>query len=538
MFSAGRDISPVQFTPRLPLVENDPPHTPLPNVDPQMILDHWGETVIPWGPASLWTQQQLTINSLPIAIHPSHQTIATELKTLFDDIKLAEAYEKIPLLACDGHTLYEVDSKQASQIFRWVQGNSELSPQQKLALRFFVLGESLNREEINVVFKNHPQLFQQLSKLQLLKGDKEYARLNNVTVWAHRLPNGKSLYAFADLPIQNVDSRQEQPTAQIAGTSLRLLERIEEDQRRGKTHSGLVTDFGSGTGIQALALLVMHSGIEMVYGLDIDEHSLNLSRWNAMLNEVGERFQALDNHDLQNLARTLNGRKLSFAVSNPPYNVVPEKYSKEFTDFGDGGPHGIAVTQIFLDQALPLLNGGAEFILYSQLARSDETENHPFFLSQAIFADHLSEVATITYEKIDDDNNDGLSGSRENYARGLSLYLQQHAKNNAVQDDLQHNISAVLAQDHVYSLEPTYIRIQKKDDQPLNPFQAFALDINEENFKNSGEKIGCDTLTEEKRNPGGIYITTYEDPSSPKRNIFAQTIQLFERIKLTIPFGR
>src|SRR5262249_41078782 len=130
-------------------------------------------------------------------------------------------------------------------------------------------------------------------------------------------------------------------------------------------------DFGSGGGIQAIALLRTNPKLTRVIGLEIEPHAINLSRFNALLNGVSDRFVIVDNGKTKPnlegdaLRDVLKGEKLALVVTNPPFNLIPESLGED--KYGYGGPDGLAVTRLFMRQAMAHLDPNkGEVIVYSQ----------------------------------------------------------------------------------------------------------------------------------------------------------------------------
>lgn len=78
---------------------------------------------------------------------------------------------------------------------------------------------------------------------------------------------------LSQLP-QALSSTGKPPTAEMSETSLITLQGLQR-QYANTDLKGIVADFGSGNGTQAIALLMLHpkkggSGIEKAYGLEVD----------------------------------------------------------------------------------------------------------------------------------------------------------------------------------------------------------------------------------------------------------------------------
>ena len=76
-------------------------------------------------------------------------------------------------------------------------------------------------------------------------------------------------------------------------------------------------DLGTGNGIQAL-LLSDHA--EQVVAVDVNDHALELARFNAILNGRDDRIEFRHGSFLEPVA----GERFDLVVSNPPYVLSPE----------------------------------------------------------------------------------------------------------------------------------------------------------------------------------------------------------------------
>lgn len=333
-----------------------------------------------------------------------------------------------------------------------------LSQAQKLALGFFMYGQTLNSQEMRTLFGENTELLNQLQELNIIAAEPSprgpQYHLNNLTLITHQLPNDEILYLLADLPTHLQEYGEVHPTAQISGTSYIMLHRLERTFREGDmdTPRGVIADFGSGIGILGLAMLKMYPDIDTALGVEIDEHSMNLSRFNAMLNGVEDRYQVVDNRDEANFPTALGNRPLDLALSNPPFNVVPASLSEAFTDFGDGGDQGLDVTKIFLNQALPVLREGGRFVAYSVLAQDASDE----FLLTRNLRDMGFANLSLNFEEI---NLPRETYNRNAYAEALVEFLASHG-DVETGPGLVRQVAGELSRSNVDQLIPNYWTIQ------------------------------------------------------------------------------
>jgi len=81
----------------------------------------------------------------------------------------------------------------------------------------------------------------------------------------------------------------------------------------------------------------------------------------------GNNSRTKPNLEEDALRDVLNGEKLALVVTNPPFNLIPESLGESFTKYGYGGPDGLAVTRLFMRQAMANLDPNkGEVIVYSQ----------------------------------------------------------------------------------------------------------------------------------------------------------------------------
>lgn len=418
--------------------------------------------------------------------NPIQRKIAHDLRAFLDKINFDEANRTVHYEFYGIDTIYDAHTSSLEHMRRVIDLYQEkggvfdlhqegrIDERQALALRFFMYGDWLSGKEADTLFSSESLVLRNLSRVGAVekktKGYQTFYRLNNLSLVSHKLPNDEVMYLFVDLPQRYRQDVSAEPTAQISSTSYILLNRLQKGFQDGDKYSGVVADFGAGTGIQAIALLKLYPDIQEAIALDIDPHSMNLNRFNAMLNGVEDRIQVVDNSNPQNFTNALAGRQLDLAVSNPPFNTVPHEYSDLFTDFGDGGDHGIDITKLFFDQALPVLRPpeggrrGGQFIFYSVLAESSPGD---FFVSQHL-ADEGYRGVRLSYERLDLDR---LDYSRDSgvtkYAEGFSGYIARTNPGGANLPTAS-DFEKKLREDGITGLRPMIGRLERvKGDDPI-----------------------------------------------------------------------
>src|SRR5262245_43565937 len=163
------------------------------------------------------------------------------------------------------------------------------------------------------------------------------------------------------------------PSIQSRSRACPFLERSRKIKRDFRSWMGWQRIWDPAEEFQAIALLRLNPKLTRVIGLEIEPHSMNLSRFNALLNGVSARFVPVNNRktkpnlEADALRDVLNGEKLALVVTNPPFNLIPESLGASFAKYGYGGPDGLAVTRLFMRQAMANLDPNkGEVIVYSQ----------------------------------------------------------------------------------------------------------------------------------------------------------------------------
>lgn len=223
---------------------------------------------------------------------------------------------------------------------------------------------------------------------------------------------------------------------------------------------------------------------------------MRLSKLNAELNGVEDRFEVLDNMDTKNITRALKGKKLEFAVSNPPFNIVPAEYGKAFTHFGFGGKDGLDITRIFLDQSREHLKPGAELFMYSQFALG---KNSKYALDETIRRD-FANTFDARLERLGGDKL-GLSMPRSVYAAALADFMVANTPEfkRADASDLSREIEKKLARDDVAYVQAGYVTL-KRDLHARGKFQVSKTAYR---YPNPKDELGC--LEPSNQRPGGVF---------------------------------
>jgi methylase of polypeptide subunit release factors len=374
---------------------------------------------------------------------------AEDLKRLLDDVGYDAATKELmgdkEYAESSGNT-NRFEELRRGAIVREIESRP-LTPRQKIALKLCFSGSAIPREQVRTLLGDRdPALIRNLLRQKIAIEEEDGAmRLNNLCMSSLSLdgavPPGP-LYLLSD--INKVWSTGGiEPVDTIEITSLSLLRTIEKNHQRFKKVAGVAADLGSGGGIQAIALLRTNPKLTRVIGLEIEPHALNLSRFNALLNGVADRFVPVDNRKTKaNLAEdalrdALNGEKLALVVTNPPFNLIPESLGESFTKYGYGGPDGLAVTRLFMRQAMANLDPDkGEVVIYSQFGLDEN--GRPLF-EKMLKTDVPSRSGI--HLSYDDDPMEHLrygvhTRNLEKYAQRMSEYLREMMPHSQVPDSM------------------------------------------------------------------------------------------------------
>jgi SAM-dependent methyltransferase len=311
--------------------------------------------------------------AVPELAYDHAKAIAPRIRKFLDQRKFDQSFARLFGANYKLSTAYDdprLSTREGYQTrLRDLVAERAIDEKQRQMLGFFVFGEWVEKQALfDARDPSAISLWEDLKRAGMaLQSSDGRVRLNELTVGSRTLKNKRTLYFIADAPRQFRAAAGE-PSALMSLTGNVLLHALEDRYPRDKL-SGVVADFGSGTGIQAIALLALYPKINKVFALDIDSRSLKLSELNAAINGVADRFEALHNDPPGRLKERLAGKKLDYVVSNPPFNIVPAAFQAKFPVFGYGGTDGLDVTRIFLKQAEENLKEGGRLFLFSSLAQ-------------------------------------------------------------------------------------------------------------------------------------------------------------------------
>ncbi|MBI82473.1 MAG: hypothetical protein CMJ81_04690 [Planctomycetaceae bacterium] len=320
---------------------------------------------------------------------PAAHQIATRLRTVLDEVAYdehnrrlrGEHYSKHPL---PWFGLSEVEKSQDTRHDAMLNDLKAAGPKSPLwrtmlAFQLFMFSNTLSRDRLETLFQPDTELLEDLLEVKfLVRGQlSDRFRTNGLALISHRLSNGEIVYAFTRL--ESSEGR-----VYMGSDSITTLKGL-TDPRLYFSQIGV--DFGSGTGIQTIGTLKAHPDVTNIYLLDINPVAHNLSLFNASLNGVRDRVDIACNKN--DLCDKLDGEKISFGVSNPPFNPMPTELhvdenaqhaapdlldpdNERRIDFrkhsmipGWGGTDGLTVIKDFLLIAADLAIDGAPILLYS-----------------------------------------------------------------------------------------------------------------------------------------------------------------------------
>ncbi|MFC1643543.1 radical SAM protein, partial [Chlamydiota bacterium] len=266
----------------------------------------------------------------------------------------------------------------------------------QIAFDFFMFGGSITRNKLKNLFGDEKAgLIDEFLDVGLFIETRDHKiRMNGLSIFSRKVKRGEKeevIYAFADTP-SYFETRMARTRVYIGSDSYELMDRISEIPE--DKAAGYFAEMGSGSGIQMITALRLFPDIQEAVCIEIDKRARNVSRFNAALNDVEDKFEVVT--DEEGLKQALQGNPISVAVSNPPFIAVPEYITidasykvvfnrigidvKEEGDFiivnlrelyakaGWGGKDGLRITKKFVDALLPLMREDGRIIVYSQFA--------------------------------------------------------------------------------------------------------------------------------------------------------------------------
>ncbi len=326
---------------------------------------------------------------------PSAEGLAGDLRRILEDLNFDGANQAMRRTLAPGDyelSPYPVQRRDLASALRALPANETFTARQKDAIDFFLLGDSVSPETLGRIFGDAAARIDDFRAAGLIASDADgRLRLNDLTLSSKALPNGEIIYILADTP-RAAASYRSPIRVYVAEDSYILMDRLQA--LTGV--QGAVAETGSGSGIQLINVLKMFPGVSRAAGLEIDARARNVSRFNALLNGVGDRMAIYATPEA--LSDGLAGEKITLAFSNPPFIPIPEfaevpraaaeavqdripvlvdpaggptarvNLRDMWIRAGWGGTDGLTVTGLFLDILAPLMAPNGRIVIYSTFA--------------------------------------------------------------------------------------------------------------------------------------------------------------------------
>ena len=199
-------------------------------------------------------------------------------------------------------------------------GSPKMTPRQKSSFEFLMFLETLPREDLETLFgeKRRRRIDDFLDASLFVETGDGRIRMNGLFLSSKRLGqemHGEVIYILADSTYYVNPAR-----VYVGPDSYELVNKLPD--LRGLSGTGV--DMGSGSGIQLIAALKLFPNVRKMVGYEIDKRAINVSKFNAWLNGVGDRVTIVGNEKDLEAALRSNGDQADFALSNPPFMPVPD----------------------------------------------------------------------------------------------------------------------------------------------------------------------------------------------------------------------
>lgn len=242
---------------------------------------------------------------------------------------------------------------------------------QKL-ISFFMLGEPIERKILNSELDS--DVIEHLYEMEIINCDKDDYWFNNYILTS---------YCNCYFLVSNIyyyPTCQNQVQKPYIGSDSYWLSRIIVNQTSGK-----VLDLCTGSGIQAI---LSAKTADKVVGIDLDEQSIEIAKFNAYLNGVDKKVE----FRLGNLYDSMNEDvEFDYITSNPPFIPIPS--SVKFPIAGDGGEDGKDIIRKIFNGYRNHLKPGGKGIMIGQAIGDSER----VFISEDIRSILIGLDCTIYY---------------------------------------------------------------------------------------------------------------------------------------------
>ena len=273
--------------------------------------------------------------------------------------------------------------------------DSTMTPRQKLGFEFLMFSEGLTRERLEILLGGKSRLIDDFIDVGLfVESGYNRIRMNGLSLMSKRLgrkSDGEVVYIFADSRFRDHVEQSKFERVYAGLDSYELVNKLPDFDGL----SGTGVDMGSGSGIQLIAALKLFPEVKKMVGYEKDRRAINVSKFNVFLNGVGDKVTIVG--DEKELAATLGGDQVDFALSNPPFMPVPDAISIDSDDAqilsraktisivgqkpaqqvslrnmwpisGWGGVDGISILKPMLETLFPVMKPSGKIIVYAEFA--------------------------------------------------------------------------------------------------------------------------------------------------------------------------
>ncbi len=273
-----------------------------------------------------------------ISEHQKFEEIFRELRKVLD----ANDYDVV-LRALRG-LYYSFDPWLGDEAFRLYHELMPLRETSRRLFDLFLFGDELAPEEVETIFGL--ELMNDLLSVGILRRTAK----SNIATDQYALMSQMGQYFFVTYPDLNAHNPRRVFDVYIGQDSYRLLHHLDRSRFDIKA-----LDLCSGSGILGQAIVPW---AQKVVAVDLSDEAILLSRANAILNGVSQRWEVRKG----DLWQAVQGEKFDLIISNPPFVAVP--IDVDFPIYGAGGEDGLLFIEKILDglEEHFLPNGRAQLV--------------------------------------------------------------------------------------------------------------------------------------------------------------------------------
>lgn len=274
----------------------------------------------------------------------------------------------------------------------------KMTVRQKYGFEFLMFSESLRRDELETLFgeERHHRIDDFLNADLFIETEDQRIQMNGLSLLSKRLGRenkGKVIYILADSLSHYHPEQNRLQRVYVGLDSYELMNKLPDLDWL----SGTGIDMGSGSGIQLIAALKLFPDLRKMVGFEKDRRAINVSKFNAHLNGVGDKVVFVENENELAAALEPNGNQADFALTNPPFMPVPEFIEVDLDDAqtlseakalcilgekslprislknmwpmsGWGGADGVSVLEPMLEILFPIIKPSGKIIVYAEFA--------------------------------------------------------------------------------------------------------------------------------------------------------------------------